>query len=82
MSTTEIERIRKINATKAHGHIDSAVSHCAYLLECVDLLHEQNLDLLEALQILKDRWASGKASVRDWKKIDSAITGQKDWIKK
>lgn len=48
---TEVERIRKINATKAHGHIDSAVSHCAFLLSHVDLLDKQNSELRRRIHL-------------------------------
>lgn len=42
MNFAEVERIRKINATKKHGHIDSAVAHCAFLLNYIDVLERQN----------------------------------------
>jgi hypothetical protein len=45
MKNPEVERVRKINATKAHGHIDSAVAHCAYLLDHIDLLNRQQSEL-------------------------------------
>lgn len=44
MNRAELERIRDINAKKAHGHIDSAVSHCAFLLNYIDVLEQQNSD--------------------------------------
>jgi hypothetical protein len=47
--TAEIERIRKINATKKHGHIDSAVAHCAFLLNALSELEQQNLGLRRRL---------------------------------
>lgn len=42
MTKVEVERIRRINGKKAHGHIDSAVSHCAFLLSYIDVLEQQN----------------------------------------
>jgi hypothetical protein len=45
----QVKRIRKINATKAHGHIDSAVSHCAFLLVYVDELEAKYQELVDAL---------------------------------
>lgn len=29
--------------------------------------------LQKALELLKDRWAKGKASTKDWKQIDAAL---------
>lgn len=45
----EVERIRKINATKAHGHIDSAVAHCAFLLDHIAELNAKYQELVDAL---------------------------------
>jgi hypothetical protein len=46
---SEVERIRKINATKAHGHSDSAVSHCAFLLGHITELNAQYQELVDSL---------------------------------
>jgi hypothetical protein len=48
MNTAEIERIRKINATKAHGHMGSAVSHCDFLLKYIAVLEPMALRYLSA----------------------------------
>ena len=51
MNIAEIDRIRKINATKAHGHIDSAVSHCAFLLQCIDSLNLRDSELRRRIHL-------------------------------
>jgi hypothetical protein len=48
MNVQEVERIRKINSTKKYGHIDSAVSHCAFLLNYIDLLTKRYLRAIGA----------------------------------
>lgn len=46
--------IRDRNAGKAHGHFESAVSHCAELLREVDALLEDKRRLRRALRNLVD----------------------------
>lgn len=54
MRSEEVERIRKINSKKKHGHIDSAVSHCAFLLNYIDVLEQQksNGEMLSRINCL------------------------------
>lgn len=65
----EVERIRKINATKKHGHIDSAVSHVAFLLKLVDDYEETLVDhrrLVRELDVaLNGNGAAKQASLCD-----------------
>lgn len=45
----EVDRIRKLNTAKVHGHVDSAVSHCAFLLNHITELDAKYQELVDAL---------------------------------
>ena len=68
MTRQQIDRVRKINATKAHGHIDSAVSHCADLLAHIDEMDRSasklRSALKEAIEVLSDSEWGGEAYAR------------------
>lgn len=68
--SAEVERIRKINSKKKYGHIDSAVSHCAFLLTEIDRLNKEVSTNVNAARIFGEEVHRLRTLIADWHWMD------------